>query len=132
MPLQFRGDVNNNPMAIRNLYPNAPGMTTGQAGKPTVAATPADPSGSSSLTEQALRIGILGEPLKWWILLTITTFALWWLATRFRGNTAAANIKFSLFNIFAILAVSTLSQSLAKVFFTRFPIPGISTVVLAA
>lgn len=132
-------DALSNPLALRNLYPSAMGATSSQAGSAMTPATTADssdiartaPSGLTA-TERAFKIGVLGEPVKFWLVLTILLFGGMWVARRFGGNANFANVKFSLYNIIAIVVLTIVGQSIAKVLFTRFPIPGISTIVLAA
>jgi hypothetical protein len=132
-------DALSNPLALRNLYPNAGGASSAQAGSAMTPATTADTSdiartSSSGLmqTERAFKIGVLGEPVKFWLLLTVLLFGGMWVARRFGGSANFANVKFSLYNVIAIVVLTIVGQSIAKVLFTRFPVPGISTIVLAA
>ncbi|HEV7738624.1 MAG TPA: hypothetical protein VGO47_14785 [Chlamydiales bacterium] len=126
---------NNNPIALANLYPRAQGVTTSQAGSAMTPSSTGDmsrPSGDVTLVENALQIGLLGEPVKFWILLAVIAFGGMWIANHFKGNAVFGNIRFSLYNIIAIVVLSIVGGSIAKVIFTRFPIPGISTIVLAS
>lgn len=126
---------NNNPIALGNLYPRAQGVTTAQAGSAMTPSSTGDmsrPSGDLTLVEHALQIGLLGEPVKFWILLAVIAYGGMWVATRFKGNAVFGNIRFSLYNIIAVVVLSIVGSSIAKVIFTRFPVPGISTIVLAS
>lgn len=125
----------NNPLALGNLYPRTGGVTTAQAGSAMTQSSTVDTSrgpGELTLVENALAIGLLGEPVKFWILLAVLAFGGMWIANRFKGNASFANIRFSLYNIIAIVILGIVGSSIAKVLFTRFPIPGISTIVLAS
>lgn len=129
----------NFPIFRRNFYPTAPGVTTAQAGSalnPASIQDPTDmiPQDSETLVplQRALQVGLAGEPVKWWLMLAVLLFGGMWVASRFGGNANFANIKFTIYNVLAIVILGIVGQSIAKVFFTRFPIPGISTIVLAA
>jgi hypothetical protein len=85
-----------------------------------------------NVLERGFQRSLLGEPVKAWIALAVLLFAGMWLATRFRGNVAAANIRFSIYNVIAVVVLGIVGGSIAKVLAARFPIPGVSTIVLAS
>lgn len=124
-------DALSNPLSLRNLYPGVGGASIAQAGSPQAPETTTAPQGLTPL-ERGLKVGLLGEPVKFWILLTVILFAGMWLARRFGGAANFANIKFSLYNVVAIVVLTIVGQSIAKVLAARFPIPGVSTIILAA
>jgi cation transporter-like permease len=125
----------NNPIALSNLYPGAGGSTTSQAGSAMSTGTTNDTSETApalNMLERNFSKSLLGEPVKAWIALAVLLFGGMYLATRFRGSAAAANVKFSLYNIVAIVVLGIVGGAIAKVLAARFPIPGISTIILAS
>jgi dolichyl-phosphate-mannose--protein O-mannosyl transferase len=87
-----------------------------------------------SKLEEGFQYSLLGNPVKWWIALVIVSFGGMWLATRFKGTAASANIRFNFYNILAVLFLSILGGAIAKVLAAKYQryLPGISTIVLAS
>jgi hypothetical protein len=124
----------NNPISLKNLYPRASGATTSAAGSVQSEGSTNDTNSPDGLNilEANFSRSILGEPVKAWIALTVLLFGGMWLATRFRGSANAANVKFSIYNIIAIVVLGIVGGSIAKVLAARFPLPGVSTIILAS
>lgn len=122
----------------RNFYPATGGVTDAQAGSAANPATTADPTDMIPQDnevlvplQRALQVGLLGEPVRWWLALAFLLFGGMWVVNRFGGGTFA-NIKFTLYNVIAVTLIAIVGPSIAKVVFTRFPVPGITTIVLAS
>jgi hypothetical protein len=125
-------------LSARSLYPKKRGVTLAQAGSAQTTSNTADMSETVSAENtmiplrSALNISVVGNPLHYWLAITFLLFGGMWLATRFAGSAAAANIKFSVYNIGAIVVLGIVGGSIAKVLFTRFPVPGVTPIVLAS
>ena len=125
------------PVLFKDIYGGG-GASSSEVGAPMSPAQMADPSdmipGESELLvplQKALGIGLGGEPVKYWIALAALLIGGMWLLTRF-GNINGANIKFSFYNLAAVTLIGIVGGSIAKVLVTRFPIPGVTPIVLAA
>lgn len=125
----------NNPISLTNLYPTAKGSTTTQAGSASGPSNIKDTSDVQAVSpiERAFAKSLIGEPVKAWIAIVIVLFAGMWLATRFKGSAQAANVKFTLYNIIAVVTLSIAGGAIAKVVAARWSLPfGVSTVILAS
>lgn len=126
---------NNNPIGLHQLYPAAGGVSNAQAGSAMSTGTTNDMSETApalNAIEAGFSRSLLGEPVKAWIALAVLLFGGMWLATRFRGSANAANVRFSVYNVIAIVVLGIVGGSIAKVLAARFPIPGVSTIILAS
>lgn len=124
-----------NPLSVKNLYPTARGTTTASAGSAMSPGNTEDTSSTApslNVLERAFQTSILGEPVKAWIAIIVLLFGGMWLATRFGGNSTAANIKFSFYNVIVVIVLGIAGGAIAKVLAARFPIPGVSTIILAS
>ena len=87
---------------------------------------------NGSAIDRAMSVGISGEPLRWWLVLAVLLVALMYSAKKFGSEGENyANLQLSAYNIFTITLASIIGISLFKLAVTRFPIPGLTTVVLA-
>lgn len=76
--------------------------------------------------------GMLGKPTNWWLGFVVV-FALFVFASRrFNGGEKFTNIKMSVYNGIFLTIFIVLILNLLKVFAARFPIPGLSPLILAA
>lgn len=125
----------NNPIALSNLYPGARGATVAQAGSENNPGNTNDMTDSVALTpiEANFASMLRDNPLWAWIGLVVLLFAGMWIATRFRGTAMAANLKFSIYNIIAVVVLGIVGGAIAKVAAARWKLPfGISTIILAS
>jgi len=130
--------MDNRPRRLYKDYYGGGGASTSEVGAEMSPAQMADPSdmmpGESEMLvplQKALSIGLAGEPVRWWLALVFLLFGGMWVASKF-GGINGANIKFSLYNVIAIVLIGITGGSIAKVLVTRFPIPGITPIVLAS
>lgn len=136
-------DALSNEVPLRNVIPSAPGGTLGGAGNSSslfsstraggtmTARTPAKEQAEGML-DRAVRIGSLGQPFVWWVGLVIGFGAIMWLSQRTGDAGEFKSIKLTVHNVLFTALVAAVGLPILKVLATRFPIPGISTVILAA
>lgn len=131
----FAPDVNFVP--VRNVYAAAPGGTLGSVS----AATSPDTSGygasgavggtGGSATTPATPT-LAGHPIAWYLGL-LGAIILMVLAAKKTGQASDfSNLKASVYNVSFIGLTAMLFFVLAKITVTKFPIPGLSQIVLAA
>jgi len=75
---------------------------------------------------------IFGQPAKWWIGFVIIFALFIWASRRFNGGEKFTNIRMSVYNGIFLTIFIVLILNLLKVFASRFPIPGLSALILAA
>lgn len=76
--------------------------------------------------------GIFGQPARWWIGFLIVFSLFVWASRRFNGGEKFTNIRMSVYNGVFLTIFIVLILNLLKVFAARFPIPGLSALILAA
>lgn len=127
-------DISINTTPIRSFYPAFGGPTLGEVGSAAAQTDAVAPSNTAAASEpaKAASVGALGNPLTWWATLVVLLFALMFFAKRF-GSEASdfASIKLSVYNIIVITFAAVIGITFFKALFTRFKVPGLSTVVLA-
>lgn len=74
----------------------------------------------------------IGQPAKWWIGFVVVFALFVWVSRRFNGGEKFTNIKLSVYNGIFLTIFIVLILNLLKVFAARFPIPGLSALILAA
>lgn len=131
-----------NQVNVRDVYPTYPGSDTLGTGVTSpfpsngyVADTgpaPSTPSGGVGSVEHAVAIGASGNPALWWVSLAVMLLALMYFAKHFGGDASYANLRLSAYNIFTITLSAIIGISLFKVAATKFPVPGLSAVILAS
>lgn len=83
--------------------------------------------------DEALRVGARGNPLSWWVGLAVLLIAFMYATERLNSEgTTYANIKLTASNIFVITLAAIVGMTLLKLAATKFKIPGLTTVILAA
>jgi hypothetical protein len=142
-------DVNNFQSA--NLYPrtgvslgigasaNSPFSTRPSAA--IIGGGTAAPNGGTTMTGGAIDAGTQnainaaqqGRPVIWWIILLGAMLFLMWGAKRLGTDDGNfGSIKMSAYNILTISFAAILGISFWKAFVTKFPIPGLTAIILAA
>jgi hypothetical protein len=126
------GGVNTTP--VRSFYPTFGGPTSGEMGGPTPDRV--DPTNAAPMGEvaQAMAVGASGSPLMWWVALLVMLVGLMFLVRYIGGEEAKsdfASIKPSVYNILIISFAAIIGINFFKVVFTRFKVPGLSTIVLS-
>lgn len=131
----FAPDINS--VSARSVYPTAPGgstasaagalnqntnvvvtdMTTGQSGVGTTAGTP---------------IKTQGQSLGWWVGILVLLLATVFIARKAGGEEDFRNIRPTFYNFFAITLTAIVGIVGLKVIVSRWQVPGLSDVVLAA
>lgn len=139
MPRNKQHAPTNNPVAIRNLYPGAAGSTVGAAGS---AQTPSSTENMNEVVPnediamagltKAFKISVAGQPVASWIGLVVLLLGLMWLARKTGQAGDFGNLKLSIYNIGVITLAGIVGGSILKVLAVRYPIPGVSTVILAS
>lgn len=124
----------NNPIALSNLYPGAPGATVAQAGSENNpgATNTMDSSVAVHPVEMNFMRSLGDNPLWTWLAFALALGILMYVVTRIRGA-SGANLKFTLYNIIVVTGMTILGGSIAKVIATRWRLPfGISTIINAS
>lgn len=75
---------------------------------------------------------IFGQPARWWIGFVVVFALFVWASRRFNGGDKFTNIKMSVYNGIFLTIFIVLILNLLKVFAAKFPIPGLSALILAA
>jgi len=129
------GASTDNPTPARNLYPTSPGATLGQAsGAQSMSTTGrpvGDQVGAAGGNGGMVGDGIFGQPLSWFVALIALFIVLGMVAKRAGNAGEFGNIKASAYNIMTITFAAIIGIAGLKVVLTRFPVPGLSAVVLA-
>lgn len=123
-----------NTTPVRSFYPSFGGPSMGETATPIPAKT--DPTNAAPQGEvaQAAAVGATGSPLLWWVALLVMLVGLMFLVKFIGGEQAKsdfANIKPSVYNVLIIGLASIVGINFFKVVFTRFKVPGLSTIVLS-
>ncbi len=88
---------------------------------------------SDNAVDKALAVGMAGEPIRWWVSLVVLLIVLMYFSQKFDGGEGNySNLRLSAYNIVTVTLSAIIGLSIFKVVFTKFPVPGLSTVVLAA
>jgi len=133
-------------VSMRNLYPVMPGGTLGQQSTaPSPYSGSVAPPGSKApeqkggnmqadpITERALQISLAGKPLPFWLMFIGLIIALGWGAKQLPGVDASEfkGIKVSFYNILVISFAAMIGITFFKIIATRWPVPGLSAMILA-
>ncbi len=129
-----------NVVSVGNVYPTyESGLETlGIAATSPSSKSPSGAGGGTSTSapagpiENALNIGASGSPVVWWGALAVMLVALMYGAQKLGTDGEFGNLKLSAYNIFTISLASIIGINLFKLLFTKFPIPGLTTVVMSA
>lgn len=144
----FNADVDNT-VNGRNVYPELGGATTGTRGSAMTQDTSTRPytAGAFSKGSAGANVpggqgsspsgngngGIVGHPIAWWVALIVLLVALMYGSQRFGSEGENfKNIKLSVYNIVVISLAAVIGFAGLKMIFSRFQIPGLSDVILAA
>ena len=76
--------------------------------------------------------GVFGQPAKWWIGFVVIFGLFIFASRRFNGGEKFTNIRMSVYNGIFLTIFIVLILNLLKVFAAKFPIPGLSALILAA
>ena len=134
--------VGSNQLTIpgRNVYPFAGGGGTIAARSssvtPGVGAEMTAPNSQGIVEEDSpiARAGAVakqGNPMVWWLALVALYFVGGYVTQHFGEKADFANVRLSPFNILTVTLCAILGISMAKFIATKYPIPGLSAVVLA-
>ncbi len=127
-----------NTVNARNVYPTYQGMPSlgDFASSPLMAVEDTTIEGNDSKTsavDKAVAVGMAGEPIKWWLSILALLLILMYVAQKFDGGEGNySNLRMSAYNIVVVTLSAIVGLSIFKVLFTKFPVPGLSTVILAA
>lgn len=123
-----------NVVKANNIYPSYPG--SGSLGVEATMPYPQAVTGSGQNTNDnnpasvAAAVGATGQPLAWWVALAAVLVALMYFSTKYDDG-SYANLRASAYNIFTVTLAAIVGISLFKLLFTKFPVPGLSTIVLS-
>lgn len=122
-----------NSVKANNVYPTYDG--SGSLGLGATMPYPQAVTGGPSNNDNnpasaAAAIGATGQPLTWWVAMAAVLVALMYFSTKYDDG-QYANLKASAYNIFTVTLASIIGISLFKLLFTKFPVPGLSTIVLS-
>lgn len=133
----YRGDVNNS-ISLASAYPG--GRSYGQT----------QPSGTrymnrnnsagevASVNQDAksnasVNTGIMGKPSSWWLMFAVVFIGFVFLSRKYSGgDTSFSNVKLTVYNGLFLTFFIVLMLNMLKVFATKFKIPGVSDLILAA
>lgn len=113
-----------NDIYIKNVYPFADDDSIASENS-------SGPERDPAPIERAIAIGQQAHPAPWWLALAVLLIALMWTARKFDGGGNYGNLKLSAYNIFTVTLASIIGISLMKLAVQKFPVPGLTTVVLA-
>lgn len=125
-----------NVVPANNVYPSFPGGgSLGlEATMPYPQAVTGTGSGQSNNNSNpvaiAAAVGETGQPITWWVALAAILVALMYFSTHYDDG-QYANLKASAYNIFTVTLAAIVGISLFKLLFTKFPVPGLSTIILS-
>jgi hypothetical protein len=112
----------NNGVAAGGTYPAGSAVVSAaQSGNGRAAAAMAAPSG-----------GVLGAPVTWWLSLLAIFAGVIFISRRYGGEERFSNIRGSLYNLTFLTVYVILILNVLKVLAARYPIPGLSKLILAA
>jgi hypothetical protein len=74
---------------------------------------------------------ILGQPSKWWFVLALVYFGLVWVSRKYGGPQISHPLQ-NLWSLALTVLFYVLMLNLLKVLATRFPVPGLSELIIAA
>jgi hypothetical protein len=134
----FGPDVNYVP--TRNVYPTAAGGTLGSAAaatSPDNVFTGVTPIGNANANanpsvQAPTSPTVAGHPFTWWLGSLILVAGMVFFAHKTGDSSDFGNIRASAYNVLLITFVALLGLTLGKVVLTRFPVPGLSQVWIAA
>lgn len=132
-------------VGIRNVYPQSYGATLGQstsAPSPYSGANAQNPKAAegsnqanvSPEVQRAMATALLGKPLPFWLLLIVLTIALGWGVKKLPGVSEKEDFKdlrVSFYNILIVSFMAIIGITFWKIVFTRFPVPGLTSLVNA-
>lgn len=127
-------ETNNNGFGYRDVYPTASGATIAQNA---TGGTSAAPGGSvmptsNDAVSRAAAIGGQANPIVAGIVFIALVFGLMLLAKRLGTDEDFKSLKPSVYNVVTIALAATAGMPVLKFLATKFPVPGLSTWVLAA
>lgn len=119
---------------MKNIYPAATGGSLGQAGGISTVGSSTDPTTSVQtpmVSQSAASSG--GTSALYWVAVVGLLIGLMWFSQRFGSEGKQfADLRLSIYNIFVITLAAIVGLASLKALFTRFPVRGLSQVVLAA
>ena len=134
-------NVEVNTINARNIYPTAPGASLGVQGSAMSAYGYGAPQGGpmqndnsssgSSTVDYAAAVGLTGRPLNWWLVMFVMLILLMWGSKKLGTDGDFGNIKLSAYNVLTIGLASIIGISFFKMLFTKIPVPGLTTLVMA-
>lgn len=121
-----------NPTPAANVYPRDGGSTLGAAaGGSSLVTTASNGTGMTASAPAGATGGIASQPLTWWGGLIVLFIVLGLIAKKAGNESEFSNLRVSAYNILQVTLMATIGIAGLKVLFTRFPVPGISTLVQA-
>lgn len=120
-----------NTVNLRNVYPGAAGDSLGVQGSAGSNAGDGPTSGHPAV-DYAAAVGMTGRPLNWWVMMLVLLVFLMWGSRKLGTNDGDfANIRLSAYNVLTIGLASIIGISFFKMVFTKVPVPGLTSLVLA-
>lgn len=125
-----------NLVKANNIYPSFPG--SGSLGLEATMPFPqmvtgtgqSNSGGGGTAASAAAAVGATGQPMTWWVALAAVLVALMYFSSKYDDG-QYANLKASAYNIFTVTLASIVGISLFKLAATKFPVPGLSSVILS-
>jgi hypothetical protein len=130
-----------NDIAARSVYPQMGGQTLGSRGSSSttpvsatngVAARTSTNKMATTPAEAAAAVGATGTATHWWLFLILALVGLMFLARHLGEASEFASIKMSVYNVVIISLAAIIGINFFKLVFTKFPVPGLSTLALAS
>lgn len=118
-----------------NAYPRSGGIPTlAQGGTMTMPFIQQNSTGDAvagDAHERAREIGMSGNPIPWMVAVLVVLIILRFVTEKYDSSAEYANFKISAYSIFTVTMAVIIGVPLMKLFATKFPIPGFTTLVMA-
>jgi hypothetical protein len=98
---------------------------------PTWNGTPSAATPDPSPIDNAAAVGKSAHPMPYWIALIVALLVLKYAAEEY-GDRDFSSIKIGFYNVFVITLAAIIGLNLTKLAVTKWPVPGLTTIVQAA
>lgn len=124
---------------LKNVYPTAAGGSLGQVGGISQVGGGSNPTKNADATSvQTPMVGTAavssgGTSALYWVAIVALLIGLMWFSQRWGSEGKQfSDLRLSIYNIFVITLAAIVGLASMKALFTKFPVRGLSQVVLAA
>lgn len=130
-----------NNIPARNVYGSAGGATLSQAanstsrynaGMQSAASAGEVQAESTDMLMHAREVAAKGNPLVWWGVLALLFVGLWYGSQKLGGIEDFKNIRLTFHNVIIVTLCVIIGLPIVKFILIKFPVPGLSGVVMMA